>query len=55
MRKRDAFAITGEDGETVLPACFASLPRCASLAEATELGALIANESAHTPIDACGS
>lgn len=47
--------ITGEDGETVLPACFATLPRCASLAEATELGAILANESAHEPIDACGT
>jgi hypothetical protein len=48
------YDITGADGETVLPACFAGLPRCTSLAEATELGAVIANESAHTPIDACG-
>jgi hypothetical protein len=48
------YDITGADGETVLPGCFATLPRCASLAEATELGAVIANDSAHAPIDACG-
>lgn len=49
------YDITDGDGETVLPACFAALPRCTSLAEARELGAIIANDSAHTPIDACGS
>ncbi len=49
------YDITGENGETILPACFATLPRCTSLAEATELGALIANDSAHAPIDACGA
>jgi hypothetical protein len=49
------YDISDAEGETVLPACFASLPRCTSLAEATELGALIANESAHEPIDACGA
>lgn len=49
------YDITGENGETILPACFATLPRCTSLAEATELGALIANDSAHSPIDACGA
>jgi hypothetical protein len=48
------YDITGTDGETILPACLATLPRCTSFAEATALGAEIVNESAHTPIDACG-
>jgi hypothetical protein len=47
------YDISDADGETVLPACFATLPRCESLAEASELGARIVNDSAHSPIAAC--
>ncbi len=49
------YDILDEEGESVVPECFAALPRCTSLAEATELGATMANESAHTEIDACPS
>jgi hypothetical protein len=47
------YDIADADGETILPDCFAELPRCESLAQATTLGAVLANDSAHTPIDAC--
>ena len=40
-------------GRTVLPSCFASLPRCNSLDEASSLGAVLANRSRVTPIEAC--
>jgi hypothetical protein len=40
-------------GRTVLPGCFASLPRCGSLDEGVALGAVLANRSRVTPIAAC--
>jgi hypothetical protein len=49
------YDVEDADGETILPDCFAELPRCESLAQATTLGAVLANDSAHTPIDACGA
>ncbi|HEY0989121.1 MAG TPA: ADYC domain-containing protein [Kofleriaceae bacterium] len=42
-----------ESGRMVLPGCFASLPRCSSLDEAGPLGAVLANRSRVTPIEAC--
>jgi hypothetical protein len=41
------------DGELVSPSCFATLPTCTSLTAATELGAMLANDSTHTTIPAC--
>ena len=40
-------------GRTVLPTCFASLPRCNNLDEGVALGAVLANRSRVTPIAAC--
>ncbi|MBK6923027.1 MAG: hypothetical protein IPH07_36910 [Deltaproteobacteria bacterium] len=45
--------VEDDDGERVRPSCFATLPNCTSLTAATELGAMLANDSAHTPIPAC--
>lgn len=42
-----------DDAGAIVPTCFASLPHCASLAEAADLGAMIANRSTPTPIPAC--
>jgi hypothetical protein len=42
-----------ESGRMVVPSCFASLPRCSSLDEAGPLGAVLANRSRVTPIEAC--
>jgi hypothetical protein len=47
------YRVEDRDGNAVLPSCLASLPRCASLAEAQGLGAELANESTHDRIDAC--
>lgn len=41
------------DGTVAEPGCFAALPRCESLDEARALGAMIADDSAHTPLPAC--
>lgn len=40
-------------GAAVRPSCWDALPRCSSLSEAERFGALLANDSAHTPITAC--
>jgi hypothetical protein len=48
------YDIRDASGRSVEPQCVATLPQCASLAEATALGAVIANDSAHAPIDVCG-
>jgi hypothetical protein len=42
-----------QSGQTVVPSCFTSLPRCNSLDEAVALGAVLANRSHVTPIAAC--
>lgn len=48
------YEIVDADGEVVVPECFAGLPQCTSLVEAARLGGVIANDSAHATIDACG-
>ena len=48
------YDIVDAAGQSVVPECLATLPECTSLDEAIELGATMANESAHTPIDVCG-
>ncbi|MBK8241153.1 MAG: hypothetical protein IPK74_37025 [Deltaproteobacteria bacterium] len=47
------YDIEDEDGWAIVPDCFASLPRCTSLADATMAGAVLANDSRHTRIEAC--
>lgn len=47
------YDIVDEDGQSIVPECFAGLPRCTSLDQATVLGATMANASAHARIDAC--
>jgi ADYC domain len=47
------YEIIDAQGETIVPECFASLPRCTNANEAAQLGAMLAAESAHTEIDAC--
>ena len=47
------YAIEDADGRAVLPACFADLPPCERLDDPAAAGALLANDSTHTPIDAC--
>jgi hypothetical protein len=42
-----------DSGRRVLPSCFASLPKCTSLDDAVPLGAVLANRSRVTPIEAC--
>lgn len=49
------YDVEDEDGMTVVPDCFAALPRCTSLAEAKAMGAVLANDSRHTPIEACAA
>lgn len=41
------------EGAAIRPACWDALPRCDSFAEAQAKGALLANDSAHTPLAAC--
>jgi hypothetical protein len=43
----------GED-HAIVPVCFSKLPRCASVDDASPLGAVLANHSTPTPIAACG-
>jgi hypothetical protein len=50
---RTRYEIHNAKGRTLLPACFASLPKCGSLDEAAPLGAMLANRSMAMPIDAC--
>lgn len=50
---RPRYAIENASGAAVLPGCFAQLPRCTSLAAASELGAQLANHSAVAAITAC--
>ena len=47
------YVVEDGDGRAVRPACFADLPTCTSLQQATALGAVLANDSAHATIDAC--
>jgi hypothetical protein len=47
------YLVEDVDGQIVRPACLATLPVCTSLAQAAELGAVLANESEHTVIGAC--
>lgn len=47
------YAVEDDDGMTVVPDCFAALPQCASLEEGAAMGAVLANDSRHTPIEAC--
>ena len=49
------YIVTDAEGRTVEPECFADLPTCTSLADAEALGATIANDSEHIPIDACAA
>jgi hypothetical protein len=52
--RRARGAGAGDDkGHTLQPSCFAALPTCGSLEEAAVLGAVLANNSAVTPIAAC--
>jgi hypothetical protein len=50
---RSRYEIHDARGATVLPRCFATLPKCGSLDEAAPMGAMLANRSKVTPIDAC--
>jgi hypothetical protein len=50
---RPRYEIEDTSGRRVLPACFATLPRCKSLDDAVPLGAMLANRSKVTPIEAC--
>jgi len=47
------YQVLGVDGTQLLPNCWAELPRCQSFAEAGNATALIADDSQHTPIEAC--
>jgi ADYC domain-containing protein len=48
------YTVIAADGSLVRPGCFASLPRCSSLDEASRsFGAVLANTSTHAPIEAC--
>lgn len=47
------YIIEDGDGQEVQPSCLAELPRCTSLVEAADLGAVLVNDSAHTSIPAC--
>ncbi len=49
------YDIEDEDGSAIVPDCFAALPRCTSLADATTAGAVLANDSRHAPIEACAA
>jgi ADYC domain len=50
---RPRYQIEDASGRTLQPSCFASLPACHSLEEAAALGAVLANHSVVTPIEAC--
>jgi hypothetical protein len=50
---RTRYDIHNAKGKALLPACFATLPRCGSLDEAAPQGAMLANRSMAMPIDAC--
>ena len=50
---RTRYEVHNAKGKTLLPACFASLPKCGSLDEAVPLGAMLANRSMTMPIAAC--
>jgi hypothetical protein len=49
------YDVQDDDGMTIVPDCFATLPRCTSLDEAAAMGAVLANDSRHTPIEACAA
>jgi len=50
---RTRYDIHNAKGKSVVPSCFAKLPRCSSLDEAAPQGAMLANRSMTMPIDAC--
>jgi ADYC domain len=50
---RTRYQIHDGEGRVLEPSCFAALPACDSLEQATALGAVVANQSAINPIDAC--
>jgi len=50
---RTRYQIEDRSGDTLQPSCFAELPQCHSLEEAAALGAVLANHSKVTPIEAC--
>lgn len=47
------YTVVDSAGDLVQPSCFASLPRCGSLAEAVRYGAVFANDSAHAAVATC--
>ena len=50
---KSRYAIQDASANTVVPSCFATLPRCKSLDDAAARGATLANRSRVMPIDAC--
>lgn len=47
------YLVSKADGDAALPACWDDLPRCADFDMARLQGALLGNDSAHTPVEAC--
>ncbi len=45
--------VTGADGETIVPPCWATLPPCTTFEAAYGAGVLVANGTLHGPIAAC--
>jgi hypothetical protein len=45
--------ISDGSGERLLPPCWADLPRCQALTDGEAAGALLGNDSRHTPLPAC--
>jgi hypothetical protein len=50
---KSRYEIEDQAGHSVLPGCFATLPKCHSIEEGVALGAMLANRSKVMPIEAC--
>jgi hypothetical protein len=50
---KSRYEIHDASGHSVLPACFATLPKCTGIDDAAASGAMLANRSKVMPIDAC--